>query len=167
MSDVDSRQSETSDEFAEFAACFFAKRDVEVREWFVKQQECGSIAMARAKSLHLCLLPAGSSSTALAVTGVGPVRVRSRRARHFGFCSCDVRADRIDVLEHVQVREECVILKDHAEAASLGWKIRDVGVLKLDGPGVRFLQTRDHSQSSCFAATGWSKQPEELALGHV
>jgi hypothetical protein len=37
-----------------------------------------------------------------------------------------------DVVEDVQVREEGVVLKNHAEATSLRRQIGDVGVLKQD-----------------------------------
>ena len=56
---------------------------------------------------------------------------RARHALgHFGFGFVTRAQSEGDVLEDVEMREEGVVLKDHAEAASFGREIRDVGVLK-------------------------------------
>jgi hypothetical protein len=65
------------------------------------------------------------------------------------------------------MREESVVLKDHAEAATFGGEVCDIGVLKFDGSGVGFLETGNHAQGRSLAAAGWSKQSEELALVDV
>jgi hypothetical protein len=51
---------------------------------------------------------------------------------HFLFALVTCAQAERDVLEDVQVWEEGVVLKDHAEAASLGWEVCDVLILKED-----------------------------------
>src|SRR2546430_3257482 len=52
------------------------------------------------------------------------------------------------VLEDVQVREERVVLKDHAEASAFGRKLCYVAPVKLYASGVGRLQSRNHSERS-------------------
>ena len=56
-------------------------------------------------------------------------------------------------------------LKDHAAAASLGWKVRDVSALELDRTGIGLLETGDHAQGRRLAAPARAEQGEELAFG--
>src|SRR5260370_42203634 len=67
------------------------------------------------------------------------------------------------VFEHVQMREERVVLKHHPKAAVLCRKIRDLAAVEFDCARIRRFQTRDHSQGRGLATAGGPEQAEELA----
>src|ERR1700752_1510165 len=71
-----------------------------------------------------------------------------------------------DVFKHVQMRKERIVLKDHAEAASLRRQTRDFFAFEVDRAGVGFFQTRDHSECGRLAAARWTKQSEKLTALH-
>jgi hypothetical protein len=60
------------------------------------------------------------------------------------------------------MRKERIVLKDHAKAAPLRGEVGNVGAVKIDSAGVRSFEARNHSERSCFAATGWTKQTKKL-----
>src|SRR5688500_14856537 len=63
---------------------------------------------------------------------------------------------------YVQVRAEGVVLKHHANSPTLCRAVGDVCAIEFDCPRIGLLQTRNHSQRSRFAATGWSKQTKKF-----
>src|SRR6185295_298552 len=75
------------------------------------------------------------------------------------------------IFENVEVREERVVLKDHAKAAAFSGQVRDVICFKTDRAGVCLLQTGDHSQRGGFAAARRSEQAEKRTAldieGHI
>src|SRR6185369_464961 len=105
---------------------------------------------------------------AFAVTGQLDQFERARDAFvHLGFRFVTRAQAERDVLVDVEMREEGVVLKDHAEAAAFGWEIRDVGALELDRAGIGFFEARDHAQGRSLPAARWSKQPKEFTLSHI
>jgi hypothetical protein len=70
---------------------------------------------------------------AFSVTGKLDQFERARHAFcHLGFIFVTRPQAEGDILEDVQVREERVVLKDHAEAATFGRQVGDVCALKFD-----------------------------------
>ena len=67
-----------------------------------------------------------------------------------------------DIFEYVQVREERIVLKDHAEAASLGGQVGDIAAVKFNQACIGFLKARNHAERGGLAAAGWAKQAKEL-----
>jgi hypothetical protein len=73
-----------------------------------------------------------------------------------------------DVLGHGQVREERIVLEDHADAATLGRHpgavAGDGRVLEPDLAGVRVLEAGDQAQQRRLAAAARAEERDDLAL---
>ena len=65
------------------------------------------------------------------------------------------------------MREEGVILKDHAKATSLWREVCDIAPVKFDRAGIRIFEPGDHSQRRCLATTGGAQQSEKLATRNI
>ena len=70
-----------------------------------------------------------------------------------------------DVLEHVQVGEDGVVLEHHAEAAPLRRHVRDIQPIDQDHAFVQVGEAGDHHQRGGLARAGRAEQREELAGG--
>ena len=68
-----------------------------------------------------------------------------------------------DVFRDVQVREERVVLKDHAKTAAFGRQGCDVVAIKFDLARIWFFKAGDHPECGCLATTGWTQQTKEFA----
>jgi hypothetical protein len=69
----------------------------------------------------------------------------------------------LDVLQHVQVREQRVVLEDRVDRPLIGCAPRDVDAVQLDRAGVGELEPGDHAKGRGLARTGRAEQREELA----
>jgi hypothetical protein len=71
------------------------------------------------------------------------------------------------VLPCREVREQGIVLKHHANAATLRWKpvlaSRHDAVLKMDRSLLRPLKTSDQAQQGCLSTTGGSEQTHKLS----
>ncbi len=74
-----------------------------------------------------------------------------------------------DVLAHVEVREEGVLLEDHADAAALGRQMEatagDAHAADFDAAAVERFEAGDQAQERGLAAAAGAEQGEQLALG--
>ena len=68
------------------------------------------------------------------------------------------------VIAHVHVRIECVILKDHGNVPVLGRHIVDESVVDVNLAGGHVLKTGDHPKRRGLAASGRSHQHRELPV---
>ena len=72
-----------------------------------------------------------------------------------------------DVVEHVQMREERVVLEDRVDVAPVGRDALGALAENLDAAGCRLLEAGDQAQAGGLARAGWSEHGEELALADV
>jgi len=72
-----------------------------------------------------------------------------------------------DVVEDVQVREECVVLEDRVHVALVRRGVGDIGPVQDDLARGRLLEAGDHPQSRGLAAPRGTEQGEELPAGHL
>src|SRR5262249_24879566 len=71
------------------------------------------------------------------------------------------------VLEHGQVTEQCVMLKDEADVAVAGTLAGDVAVVGDNRTFIREIQAGDDPQEGCLARPGRTEECEQLSFGHV
>jgi hypothetical protein len=71
------------------------------------------------------------------------------------------------VLDDIQMREQCVGLKDRVDRAPVGRKFGHIGAGDPHDAAGRFDESADHVQRRRLAATGRSEQAEELAVPDV
>ena len=69
-----------------------------------------------------------------------------------------------DVLAHGHMRENGVILENHADVALVRRNIVDDLAVESDGAALDGVKARNHAQQGRFAAAGRAEQREELAL---
>ena len=72
-----------------------------------------------------------------------------------------------DVLAHGHVREDGVILENHADVALVRGDVVDDPAVKGDGAALDGVEARNHAQQRRLAAAGGAEQREELALPDV
>ena len=65
------------------------------------------------------------------------------------------------------MREDRVILENHADIALVGRDIVDDLSVKSDGSAFNGVKARNHAQQSRFAASGRTEQRKELAFLHI
>ena len=68
-----------------------------------------------------------------------------------------------DVLVHVEMREQRVVLEDRVDVASEGRRVGHVLLAQLDRARADLLEAGDHAQRRRLAAAGRSEHREELA----
>ena len=72
-----------------------------------------------------------------------------------------------DIVDNLQMREQCIGLEYHGELALPRRQVRDVFAFEFDAPGIRGFQTGDHFQGGGFAATRRTEQGHEFAFVYV
>ena len=71
------------------------------------------------------------------------------------------------VLEHIQVREQCVLLEHGIHRALIGRHTGNVLALQQDFAGIRLQKTCDQAQGGGFAAAGGAQQRHKLFVMDV
>ena len=72
-----------------------------------------------------------------------------------------------DVLEHVEVWEQCVGLEDRVDVATVRREVGHVAPTEVDRPEGRILEAADHAERGRLPATRRPQEAEELALRDV
>ncbi len=72
-----------------------------------------------------------------------------------------------DVVEHAQVREQCVALEHGVDVAPVRGDPRDVDPVEEDLTAGRWLEARDHAKRRRLSAARRPEQREELARRHA
>jgi len=75
----------------------------------------------------------------------------------------DLQSER-NVLRHIHMREEGVVLKDHVQLALVGGKSRDVFSFEEDFAGIRSFKASEDSEGCRLAAAGRAEQGKELVF---
>jgi hypothetical protein len=63
--------------------------------------------------------------------------------------------------------EEGMTLEDEPDVAPIGRNVANLLVVEIDLAGGGFDKTGDHPQRRCLAATGWTEQRDEFAIGYI
>ena len=69
-----------------------------------------------------------------------------------------------DVVPNAQMREQCIALEDHSNIALTGSDIVNHAAVHVQLSLGDFLKAGNHTQSSCLAAAGGTKQNQTLTL---
>jgi len=72
-----------------------------------------------------------------------------------------------DVLEHVQVRKQCIVLEDHAQSALFRRQPGHVAAVDENVAARGLLEARHHAQGGGLAAARRSQQRDQFAAGNV
>ena len=143
-----------------------AQRRVEVRERLVEQQDA-RVRRERPGEGDALLLAAGDLGHAPVLEPREPgerERLGDARGRSAARRAPAALEPEGDVLADGHVREERVVLEDHAEAAALGRGGRDVLAVDEDAPRVGRLEAGDQPQHRRLAAAGGTEERDDLAL---
>ena len=62
------------------------------------------------------------------------------------------------------ITKQCIILKHKSDSTLTGRNIVDYLSVNNDLSTVRIFQTCDHSKNSCFSASTWSQQADQLTF---
>ena len=163
--DVESRDSKTTLDTENLAAHLHAQARVEVRERLVHEEHC-RLAHERPAHGNALALAAGELA-GLAQNDLG-------EPQHLGHLvrlllalvlrdSSHPKGEG-DVLEHVQVRIQRVVLKDHRDVPLLGREVVDHLAVEANRPRRRFLEAGDHPERRRLATARRTDQNHELAL---
>jgi hypothetical protein len=140
-----------------------AQLDVEARERLVEQQQ-PRIRRERAGERDALLLAAGQLVRPALLQAASPTSAISSRARARRSAARPVREAERDVAEHVEVREQRVVLEHHADAPPPGGVLEPGPTARLavadDPPRIHRLEARDHAQRRGLAAAA---RPEQAA----
>ena len=163
--DVDRRQAERGDEFGKLADHVFAQFAIEVRQWFIKQDQL-RFGDDGAGDRDALLLAAGKIARAALREGCQPdalqrphgacFPIRLRDAAHFKG-EGDVAAD-------CQMRPKGIVLEHHTEIAlfrrheNLRRSIGNHLAGNADPALGRRKKTGNEAQKSGLAAAGWAEQ---------
>src|SRR5690606_33679249 len=142
-----------------------AQLEVERSERLVEQQDV-RVVDERASQRDALLLPAGELvGLPLLVAGqVDQVEHRRHLVADLVRRGPAATQPEGDVLEHVEVGEQRVVLEDRVHP-TLEWReVGDLGLADVDGAGGDLLEAADHSQRGGLAAARWAEQGEELAM---
>src|SRR5665811_727038 len=85
----------------------------------------------------------------------------------FGFWDSLHLQAKSDVAFYSQMREEGIILEDHAEPTTLGGCPHNVIAVYLYVTTVRLEESSEAIERRRLAAPGWSEQADELATSHI
>src|SRR5580704_9453278 len=152
----------------QFALHLFAETSVQRGQRFIEKQELGAIDQGARKSYALLLATAE------------PCRARDREFHHFHQFQgvVDAAGDFIfwhtlytqtvrDVIPHVEVREQRVVLKHRIYTALVGRQRVQPRTRHPDFAGCWLFETGDKAEKSGFAGAAFAEQGEEFAGGDV
>ena len=162
------RDPDPPHQLAQFTTGAFAQRGIEIRQRLVEQQHARTRCQ-RAGKRHALLLAAGERGHR---TCFKPLKINHREDFAHPRVTCIarqlfVRQPIADVLTYRQMREEGVMLKDHAAAAIERRALGDVVAVEEDPACVDLLESRDQSQQRGLAAAARPEQRHQLAFGNL
>ena len=147
---------------------FLAQFEIQRTKGFVQQQD-----------LRLVHQTAGNGNTLLLTTGhlADAAALEAFQAHDFQHIA-HLTADGLfvqlfqtqakgHVLEHIQVREQCILLENGVHRALIGRHAGDILAFQQHFAGIRLQKTRDQAQSGGFAAAGGTQQGHELFVMDV
>ncbi len=168
MGDVDGRGAEALVQGLKLGPGLNPQFGVEVREWFVKEEDLG---IADDGAAHGDPLPLSAGQLARISIQEGAEAEDRGGAVDPLLDGGAGSAGEIEAEGHVvadgHVRIEGVILEDHGDIALFGREFVDDPAADADDSAVDFLQPGDHAQERAFAAAGGADQDSELAIGDV
>ncbi len=162
---VDGGNGELFQQRADLEPQPLAQFGVERRQRFVKQQHFRPSGQ-RARQRHALLLPAGKL-----VDGAIRQRAEIHQRQHFFDARFTFAARHalhlqaiLDVLRHVHIGKQRVVLEHHADVALLDRQCGDVAIVKPDLAAlVAAFQPADDAQRGGFAAAGRPEQHQGFA----
>ena len=168
VGDVDRREPEVGVEPLELAPHLEAELGVEVRERLVEEQH-PRLDGQRAGDRHPLLLAAGE------LARIARLILRElHQLEHPAHALSDLRSGPAaqrqaegDVVEHGQVREQRVVLEDHAEPAALGRQVIDRASIEPDLAARGRKQPGQQVQRGGLAAARRPQEGDELAAVYV
>src|SRR5262245_40854867 len=97
------------------------------------------------------------------------IALQSHQSQRFAHSLCDLLARNFaslepirDVADHRKIGKDGIVLKDHADIASMRWQRINAPAADADLAAVEVSEPRDHAQQRGLAAAGWAQQREEL-----
>ena len=81
----------------------------------------------------------------------------------FGFVQAALAQAVFHVLAHAHVREDGIVLENHADIAPVRGQVVDHLVIKGDGPPFNGIESGDHPQQRGLSAAGGAQQREKLS----
>ena len=167
VSDVDAGGGKALMQPAQFYAHLVAEIGVEVGERFVEEEHAG-FAHDGASHGHSLALAAGKLAGHAGEQSVQSEELGGFLGAALAFLGGNAAHLQAvgDVVVHVHVRVERVVLEHHGDVAVLGFHVRHIPVADVDGAGGHFLQTGDAAQSRGLAAARGTHHDHEGAVGH-
>ena len=168
VSDVDHRLAEFLVEALDFGAHLVAELGVEVGERLVEEEQA-CVANDGAANCHPLALPTGELARQAVQQGFdaehrgGAVHPRLDLVGRRAPC---LQSER-DVLAHVQVGVERVVLEHHGEVAVARTHLVHHVVTDGNGAGVHLLQPRDAAEQRRLAAARRADEDRELTFGDI
>jgi len=164
VSDDDEGHAEPPLQLHQFELRAFAQLLVERGQRLVEQQNPRA-ARQRARQRHALLLTAGE------LIGLALLEAFELDQRHhLGHAGIDLRTrharalqPECDVVPHVEMGKQRVVLKHHVDRTLVRQDLRDVLAVQQDAPLIRRLESGKHPQQRGLAATTGAEQREKLA----
>ena len=165
MRHINRRQPEVPLQLEQLQAHFYAKFGVEIAERLVKKQYPRLDHQCAGQSDSL-LLAAGKlgwtsflSSRKINLFESGRNTALDLAAFYFSFSQT-----KRDVFENIEVRPQCIILKNQADVPAPRRHVVHRLVVQIDNPLVRCNKSRNDPQQGGFTAAAGSEEGEELSL---
>ena len=168
MGDIDKGDVHLALQTFELQLHLLAQLQVQSTQGLIQQQDLRLVDQTAGDG-HALLLAAGHLADAAALE---PLQAHDfQHIAHFaadGFFVHLLQAQAEGhVLEHVQVREQCILLEDGIHRALVGRHAGDVFAFQQHLAGVRLQKTCDQAQGGGFAAAGGTQQRHKLFVMDV
>ncbi len=164
VGDIDHRQAQLALQVAQFTAHVLAQLRIEIRQRLVHQAHLG-LRDQRAAQRHPLLLPARQLRR-LALQQRAQAQqighLRQPRSVFIGRHTAHRQAE-ADVLRHVQVREQRVVLEHHRDAALGRRQLRDIAPVNQHAAAAGRIEPGDDAQGGRLAAARRPQQHAEAA----